>query len=338
MVKGVGINGFGRIGRVFLRVFFERNSHSRKFDIKVINDPDGVSNAAYLFKHDSIYGMYNGKVEVDEKKSEIVINGKRIKVISEREPSKISWKKLGVDIVVESTGAFTKKSDAMKHIKSGAKKVLITAPSDDAEVTVVPGVNDEALKKEHKIISMGSCTTNCLAPMIKVLNDNFGIERAFYNTIHAYTNDQSLHDSHHRKIRRGRAAAENIVPTNSGASVSVTQTIHELEGKLNGLAIRIPVICGSITDLTAALKKPFTVSQVNEAFKKTANGKMKGVLEYSEDELVSSDIIGNKHSCVLDSLSTMKDGNLIKILGWYDNEYGYSNRLVDLIKLFGGKK
>ena len=326
---GVAINGFGRIGRIFLRTALERNKNN--FIIKIINDPNGAENAAYLFKHDTIYGLYKG--EVKTKKDMLFIDRKAIKVISEREPEKINWKKLGVDIVVESTGAFTKKADAMKHINSGAKKVLITAPSNDVDITIVPGVNDNDLKKEHKIISLGSCTTNCLAPIVKVLNDEFEIERAFYNTIHAYTNDQSLHDSFHRKRRRGRAAAYNILPTNSGASISVIQTIPELEGKLNGLAIRVPVICGSITDLTASLKKPFTIEQINSAFKKASQNKMKGIIEYSEDELVSSDIIGNKHSSVFDSLSTMRDGNLVKILSWYDNEYGYSNRIVDFLNM-----
>jgi glyceraldehyde 3-phosphate dehydrogenase len=325
----VAINGFGRIGRVFLRAALERKKNN--FTVKVINDLGDAENAAYLFKHDSTYGLYKGNVE--SKKGMLFIDGKGIKIISEREPEKINWKKLGVDVIVESTGAFTKKADAMKHIKSGAKKVLITAPSDDADATIVLGVNDKDLKKEHIIISLGSCTTNCLAPVVKILNDEFGIERAFYNTIHAYTNDQNLHDGTHRKRRRGRAAAQNMLPTNSGASVSVTQAIPELEGKLNGLAIRVPVICGSITDLTASLKKPFTEEQVNSAFKKASQGKMKGILEYSTEELVSSDIIGNKNSSIVDSLNTMKEGNLVKVLSWYDNEYGYSNRMVDFLNV-----
>ncbi len=335
MTLKVSINGFGRIGRIFLRATLQNKKNN--YDIVVINHPYGAANAAYLFKHDTAFGLYKGKVEADEKKSQIIIDGKKIDIISERDINKLPWKKYGIDVVLESTGAFTKKKDASLHLNSGAKRVIISAPSDDADATIVLGVNTQTLKAEHKIISLGSCTTNCLAPVIKVINDNFKIKKAFYNTIHAYTNDQTLHDDHHRKLRRGRAAGLNIVPTNSGASVSVAQAIPEIKGKLEGLAIRVPVICGSVTDITAELEKDFEIADINKALQKASLTSMKGILEYSTDELVSSDIIGNSNSSIYDSLSTMKSGNLVKILSWYDNEFGYSNRIVDFLNLIGKK-
>ncbi|PIN91566.1 type I glyceraldehyde-3-phosphate dehydrogenase [Candidatus Pacearchaeota archaeon CG10_big_fil_rev_8_21_14_0_10_32_14] len=337
MTLKVAINGFGRIGRIFLRATLSRNAKSQNYDIVVINHPHGAENAAYLFKHDTAFGLYKGKVEADAKKSQLIIDGKRIDIISERDITKLPWKKYGIDIVLESTGAFTKKKDASLHLTSGAKRVLISAPSDDSDATIVLGVNPQALKPEHKVISLGSCTTNCLAPVIKVLNDNFVIKKAFYNTIHAYTNDQTLHDDHHRKLRRGRAAGLNIVPTSSGASISVIQAIPEMKGKLEGLAIRVPVICGSVTDITAELEKNFEIADINKVIQKASQSSMKGILEFSTDELVSSDIIGNPNSSIYDSLSTMKSGNLVKILSWYDNEYGYSNRLVDFLNMMGKK-
>ena len=324
----VAINGFGRIGRIFLRALLERKV--KGINVVAINHTNGAESAAYLFQHDSVYGLFPGKVT--SKKDYISINGKAIQIVLEREPEKLPWKKLKIDAVIESTGAFTDTEGASKHLKAGAKKVIITAPSRDNKCpTIVLGVNNSMIKKTDKIFSLGSCTTNCLAPLVKILNDEFGIKRGFFNTIHAYTNDQSLQDSFHRKTRRGRAAGRNIVPTNSGASISVEQAIPEVKGKISGLAIRVPVICGSITDLTAELQKDFTVDKVNSTFKKYASGKMKGILEYSEDELVSTDVIGNINSSIVDGLSTMKDGNLVKVLAWYDNEYGYSNRLVDFL-------
>jgi glyceraldehyde 3-phosphate dehydrogenase len=323
----VAINGFGRIGRVFLRAALERKT---KFQVKVINDTAGPKNAAYLLKHDSTYGEFPGKITA--KKDSIVVNGKTIKVVSERDPLNINWKQLKIDLVIESTGAFKSKEGARKHIISGAKKVIITAPSEDSDISIVPGVNDKKLNNKHKIINMCSCTSNCLAIMAKVLNDKFKIKRSFYTTAHAYTNDQSLQDSFHKKTRRGRAAANNIIPTSSGASISVVQVIPELKNRLKGLAIRVPTITGSVTDLVAELKKPFTEKQINSAFKKASQSSMKKILSFTEEEIVSSDIIKNPNSCIIDGLSTMKDGNLVKVLGWYDNEYGYSNRLVDLIE------
>ena len=263
----------------------------------------------------------------------LVVGGKRIKVLSERDPLKLPWEKLGVDIVVESTGAFRDKKDASKHLKAGAKYVLISATSKDADITLVPGVNEEMLKEKDKIISVASCTTNALAPIAKILNDEFGIERAFLTTIHSYTSSQGLVDGYARKTRRGRAAAVNLVPTTTGATEATTKALPELEGKIDGLAIRAPILLGSLVDLVAELKGKFDVKKVNAAFKKASKGKMKGIIGYSEDELVSSDIIGEKNSALVDSLSTMKDGNLIKVLAWYDNEMGYSGRLIDVINL-----
>jgi len=325
----VAINGFGRIGRVFMRAYLA--SKRSRFKITVINHSHGAENAAYLLKHDSTYGLL--PYEVKTKGDYLVVHGKKILIIGERDPAKINWKKLGVDTVLDSTGAFKARKDAQKHLRSGAKRVIVSAPSEDLDTAIVLGVNTSDVKKAGALITNGSCTTNCLAPLIKVLHERFGIERAFYNTIHAYTNDQALQDGYHKKNRRGRAAAQNILPTNSGASTSVVQVLPEMKGKLNGLAIRVPIITGSIVDLTAELKKEFTIDEINNEFKKAATGSMKGILQYSEEDLVSSDIIGNPHSSIFDAKSTMKDGNLIKILSWYDNEYGYSCRLVDLLNM-----
>jgi len=329
MVK-VAINGLGRIGRPVLKLCLERG-----IDVVAVNDLADAKVLAYLLKYDSVYGNYDKKVEAG--KDFLKINGKTIKVFAERDPEKLPWKSLGVDIVIESTGFFEEEAD--KHIKAGAKKVIISAPSKKCDVTVVLGVNEEKLKKEHKVISMGSCTTNCLAPVAKVLNDNFGIKKAFMTTVHAYTNDQKILDVPHEKFRRGRGAAVNIIPTSSGATKSVAEVIPELKGKMDGLALRVPVACGSIVDFVVELDKEVTKDQINDALKKAAIGKMKGILQYTEDEIVSSDVIRNPSSSVVDGLSTQvindvdgKKGNFVKILSWYDNEFGYSNRMVDLIK------
>ena len=324
----VAINGFGRIGRIIFRIAFDRG-----VDIVAINDVHGVKNAAYMLKYDTVYGRYDKKVSIKGKN--LIVNGKTIEVISERDVSKLPWKKLGVDIVIESTGVLRDPKEISKHQKSGAKYVIVTAPCKGGkpDITVILGVNSDKLKKEHKIISVASCTTNCLVPIVKVLNDKFKIKWAMMTTIHAYTNDQDLQDSSNKKIRRGRAAAQNIIPTTTGASESVTEVIPELLGKIKGLAIRVPVICGSLIDLTAELERNFTVNQINNEFKKLSEGKMKGIIGYSEDPLVSSDIIGDSRSAIIDSLTTAKDGNLIRVLAWYDNEYGYSCRVVDVIKM-----
>ena len=322
----IAINGLGRIGRTFLKIALDK-----KLDIVAVNDLGNINSLVYLIKYDSVYGNYENKIEAG--KDFIKIKDKKIKVFGEKDPENLPWKELKIDIVIESTGVFTDREGASKHLKAGAKKVIISAPAESPDITVVLGVNENKLRKEQKIISMGSCTTNCLAPIVKVLNDSFGIEKGYMTTVHAYTNDQVILDAPHKKLRRGRAGAINLIPTTSGATTSVTDVIPQLKGKLDGLAIRAPVPCGSITDFVAILKKSVTKEQVNEAMKKAAQQSMKGILFYSQDELVSSDIIRNPNSSIVDSILTQTNGNLVKVLSWYDNEYGYSNRLVDLIKL-----
>jgi len=319
----VAINGLGRIGRPVLKLCLEKG-----IDVVAINDLCDEETLAYLLKYDSVYGNYDKKVEAG--KGFLKINNKKIAVFAEAEPEKLPWKKLGVNVVIESTGFFEDQGE--KHIKAGAKKVLISAPSKKCDITIVPGVNEEKLKKEHRVISMGSCTTNCLAPLAKVLQDNFGIVKGFMTTVHAYTNDQKILDVPHKKHRRGRGAAVNIIPTTSGATTSVAETIPELKGKMDGLALRVPVACGSIVDFVAELKKQATKQEINNAFKKAAAGKMKGILQYTEDEIVSSDVIGNPHTSIVDGLSTQALGNMVKVLSWYDNEYAYSCKMVELLK------
>jgi glyceraldehyde 3-phosphate dehydrogenase len=324
MVK-VAINGLGRIGKAFLKIALEKG-----IDVVAINDLVDTKTLAYLIKYDSIYGNYLDSVEAGD--GFIKIGKKKINVYSIKEIEKLPWKTLGIDIVIESTGAFTDRVGAEKHIQAGAKKVIISAPAKNPDVTIVLGVNDNILKKEHKIISNASCTTNCLAPVVKVLNDNLGIEKGFMTTAHAYTNDQKILDIPHKKLRRGRAAAINIVPTSSGAATSVAEVIPELKGKLDGLALRVPVACGSIVDFVAIVKKPTTVEEINKLMKTASTGKLKGILSYDEDEIVSCDIIKNPNSSIFDSTLTQVNGNLVKVFSWYDNEYGYSCRLVDLVK------
>jgi len=319
----VAINGLGRIGRIVLKIALERG-----MNIVAVNDLVDVKTLAYLLKYDSVYGNYDKKVEIG--KDFLKINNKKIKVLAEPDPAKLPWKKLGVSIVIESTGIF--KDEAYKHLKAGAKKVLISAPSKNCGATIVLGVNQDKLKKKEKVVSMASCTTNALAPVVKVLNDSFGIKKAFMTTIHAYTNDQKTLDIGHKKLRRGRAAAVNIIPTTSGATKSVGEVIPSLKGKMDGLAMRVPIACGSIVDLVAELNKKATKEQINKTFKQVSKGKMKGILQYSEEELVSSDIIGNPHSSIIDGLLTQVIGNTVKVLSWYDNEYAYSCRMVDMIK------
>ncbi len=324
----IAINGLGRIGRLVLKIGLERG-----LNIAAVNDLTDAETLAYLIKHDSVYGNYSKSVEAG--KDFLKIDGKRIPIFAEPDPRKLPWKKLKVNRVVESTGAFTDREGAVKHLKAGCKKVIISAPAKSPDITVVLGVNHEKLEREHEIISMASCTTNCLAPVAKVLNDYFGIKRGFMTTVHAYTTSQNILDLPHKNLRRGRAAAVNIVPTTSGATTAVCEVIPELRGKLDGLALRVPVACGSIVDFVAELKKETTKEQVNNVLKKVASGELKGILQYTEDELVSSDIMGNTHSAIVDGLSTQViggTGNLVKVLAWYDNEYGYSWRMVDLLK------
>jgi len=337
MAINVGVNGFGRIGRLVVRAMAARPD---TFKVVAINDLATPAALAHLFKYDSVHGRFKGTVEL-EGDTAIRINGSSVKVLAEKSPANLPWKSMGVDVAVESTGLFTKRATEKggygDHLKAGARKVVLSAPaSDEPDLTVVLGVNDHMLKAEHLCISNASCTTNCLAPMVKVLHDEFGIVHGLMTTVHAYTNDQNTADQIHKDPRRARAAAVNIIPTTTGAASAVGKVIPELKGKLNGCALRVPVADGSITDFTAMLAKSATVKHINEAFKKAAGGALKGIVEYSEDPLVSSDIIGNGHSCVFDALSTMtlppEGGTTVKVLGWYDNEWAYSLRTVDLIE------
>ena len=322
----VAINGLGRIGRAVLKIGLERG-----INFVAINDLTDAKTLSYLLKYDSVYGNYDKKISTGD--GFLKINGKKIEMFSESDPENLPWKKLGVDIVIEATGFFTDRQGAEKHLKAGAKKVIISAPAENPDITIVLGVNHNKLKKEHKIISMGSCTTNCLAPAAKVLNEGFGIKKGFMTTVHAYTNDQKILDVPHKKLRRGRGAAINIIPTTSGATTSVAEVIPSLKGKMDGLALRVPVACGSIVDFVAELNKKITTKQVNSVFKKIANGKLKGILQYTEDEIVSSDVIKNTHSSIIDGKSTQVIGNMVKVLSWYDNEWGYSCRMIDLLKM-----
>lgn len=327
----VGINGFGRIGRIVFRVI------EKKSDIEVValNDLADAKSMAFLLKYDSIHGRFSGTVETKDEC--LVVNGKKIRLLKETVPAKLPWKDLGVDVVVESTGVFTKRADCAKHLEAGAKKVILSAPSSDKlDATIVMGVNTETLKPEHNIVSNASCTTNCLAPLAKVINDNFGIERGLMTTVHAYTNDQRVLDLIHKDLRRARAAAINIIPTSTGAARAIGEVIPELKGKLDGMAMRVPVANGSAIDLVCIVKKKTTVTDVNKAMKEASEGSMKGILEYCEDPIVSSDVIGNPCSSIFDARSTFVIENLVKVISWYDNEWGYSNRIADLIKLAGG--
>jgi len=321
----VAINGFGRIGRAVFKIALEKN-----IDVVAINDLSDANVLAYLLKYDSVYGNYNKKISVKENK--LVVGKKEVKVFSEPEPQKLPWKKLKIDVVVESTGFFTDRKGSEKHLKAGAKKVIITAPAKNPDITVVLGVNDEKLKKEHRIISMASCTTNCLAPLVKILDESFGIRKGFMSTVHAYTSTQALLDSPNKKLRRGRAASLNIVPSTTGATIATSETWPKIKGKVGGMAFRVPVACGSVVDFVAELDRKVTKEEVNNLFKKESKTRFKGILTCSEEELVSSDIIGNPHSSIVDLTSTQAIDNMVKVLSWYDNEYGYSCRVVDLIK------
>lgn len=329
----VGINGFGRIGRITFRALAARGD---EFDVVAINDLGNPSDLANLLKYDSVHGRFKGTVSVDG--SDLVVNGKKIRVCAERDPGKLPWKELGVDVALESTGFFTDRAKDGKpgfdsHLAAGARKVVISAPAKDPDLTVVLGVNDNKLTADHKCVSNASCTTNCLAPMVKVLNDNFGLVNGLMTTCHAYTNDQKVADQLHKDPRRSRAAAINIIPTSTGAAKAVGLVLPEVAGKLTGYALRVPVPTGSITDLTAVLSKTVTAEEINAAMKKAADGEFKGIMEYTTDPIVSSDIVGNVHSCIFDSeYTSVVGGTMVKVLGWYDNEYGYSNRTVDLIK------
>ena len=323
----VAINGFGRIGRVSLRVIFERND----IEVVAINDLADARTLAHLLKYDSVHRRFPGEVIVDG--NSIIVNGKSIPVTAEKDPSKLNWGKFETDIVIESTGRFLDTPSATMHLNAGAKKVLLSAPPDGNDIkSIVMGVNDSILTKYDLIISNASCTTNCAAPMIKVLDDNWGIADGYITTIHSYTGDQRLHDSPHKDLRRARAAAVSMVPTSTGAAKAITKIFPHLDGKLGGCGIRVPVPDGSLTDITCVLNKLASVQEINAAFKKASEGALKGVLEYTEDPIVSIDCVGNPHSCIYDAEFTSVVGNMVKLMGWYDNEMGYSSRLVDLIQ------
>ncbi|RYJ27013.1 NAD-dependent glyceraldehyde-3-phosphate dehydrogenase [Streptomyces sp. L-9-10] len=333
MTIRVGINGFGRIGRNYFRALLEQGAD---IEIVAVNDLGDTATTAHLLKYDTILGRL--KAEVTHTADTITVDGHTIKVLSERNPADIPWGELGVDIVIESTGIFTKKADASKHIAGGAKKVLISAPAKDEDITIVMGVNqDKYDAAHHHVISNASCTTNCVAPMAKVLLENFGIVKGMMTTVHAYTNDQRILDFPHSDLRRARAAAENIIPTTTGAAKATALVIPELAGKLDGIAMRVPVPTGSVTDLVIELEREVTKDEVNTAFQKAAEGQLKGILDYTEDAIVSSDIVNWPASCTFDSSLTMVQGKNVKVIGWYDNEWGYSNRLVDLTVFVGGQ-
>jgi glyceraldehyde 3-phosphate dehydrogenase len=355
----VAINGFGRIGRNFFRAAkggnlseemrqavvgfdisdlgtvvptLEKMSKAmHSIDIVAINDLGDVDANAYLLKYDSVHGVFPGTIEVVDGDS--VADGDTFKVFAERDPSNLPWADLGVDVVIESTGVFRTREAAAKHLDAGAKYVIISAPSPDADISVVLGVNDDQLDPtKHKVISNASCTTNCLAPMAKVIDDSFTIVNGAFTTVHAYTNDQAVSDELHKDPRRGRAAAQNIIPASTGAASAVGKVLPNLEGKLLGTALRVPVVDGSITDFVANVSEETSVEEVNAALKAAADGPLKGILKYTEDPIVSTDIVGDLHSCIVDGASTMVEGSLVKVFGWYDNEWGYSSRLVDLVK------
>jgi glyceraldehyde 3-phosphate dehydrogenase len=325
----VGINGFGRIGRLVVRAALRQRAD---VEFVGINDLTDARTLGHLFKYDSVHGGFDGAVAVED--DALVIDGKRVRVIAETDPSKLPWRELEADVVIESTGRFTERADAARHLEAGAQKVIISAPAKSPDVTICLGVNDEMYDKaKHDVISNASCTTNCLAPMAKVLVDNFGVEKGFMTTVHAYTNDQKLLDFPHKDLRRARAAAVSIIPTTTGAARAVALVIPELEGRLDGFALRVPTPDGSATDLVAELRTEVTADEVNAAMKAAAeSGKMKGILQYQEDPIVSIDVVGNSHSSIFDPALTMAKGTMVKCISWYDNEWGYSCRLVDLVQ------
>ncbi|UCZ52625.1 type I glyceraldehyde-3-phosphate dehydrogenase [Bacillus shivajii] len=328
MATKIGINGFGRIGRNVFRAAI----NNPEVDIVAVNDLTDANMLAHLLQYDTVHGKFDATVEVQGEN--LVVDGKEIKVLAERDPAQLGWSDLGVEVVVESTGRFTKRDDAAKHIEAGAKKVIISAPANQEDITIVMGVNEDKYDAgSHHVISNASCTTNCLAPFAKVLNDKFGLKRGMMTTVHSYTNDQQILDLPHKDYRRARAAAENIIPTSTGAAKAVSLVLPELEGKLNGGAMRVPTPNVSLVDLVAELDKDVTADEVNAAFKEAAEGELNGVLAYSEEPLVSGDYNGNPSSSTIDSLSTMvMEGNMVKVISWYDNEAGYSHRVVDLVE------
>lgn len=334
MAIRVGINGFGRIGRQVLKVM--REKYGNEIDVVAFNDLGDLATMAHLFRYDSVHGRYEGKVEVKE--GALIVDGDEVKALSERDPGTLPWGDLGVDIVIESTGIFTKKDDAAKHIQAGAKKVIISAPAKNEDLTIVLGVNEDKYDPaNHHVVSNASCTTNCLAPAAKVVNDLYGIERALMTTIHSYTNDQRILDLPHKDLRRARAAALNIIPTTTGAAKAVALVIPDLKGKFDGIAVRVPTPTGSLVDFVATVSKTPDKAELIAAFEAAAAGPMKGVLDVSHDPLVSSDVIGNPFSSIIDVEMTAVSGNLVKVVTWYDNEWGYSVRTADLVKFMGDR-
>jgi len=326
MAVKVGINGFGRIGRLV----FRRALDLGDIEFVGINDLTDAKTLAHLAKYDSVHGKFKGEIYAED--DSLVVNGTKIKITAEKDPANLKWGELGAEVVIESTGVFRTQEACEKHIAGGAKKVILTVPpKGDIDGMVVLGVNEDTITGDEKVLSNASCTTNCLAPMVKVLNDKFGVEKGLMTTVHSYTNDQRILDLPHSDLRRARSAAVSIIPTTTGAAKAVGKVIPELKGQLDGFALRVPTPDGSITDLVAILKKEVTIEEVNAAMKEAADGPMKGIMEYSDEPLVSADIVGNSHSNVFDSLSTMVNGNMVKVVGWYDNEWGYSCRVVDLI-------
>ncbi len=326
-MKRIAINGFGRIGRMTARVILE----NKDLELVAINDLADAATLAHLFKYDSVHGGFAGIVSIDNK--DLIINGKLVKLFSKRDPEELDWQALNIDFVIESTGLFRDEEGASKHLKAGAKRVIISAPAkEDSIKTVVLGVNENIITGDEKILSNASCTTNSLAPLVKVLDELCGIESGYITTIHSYTGDQRLHDAPHKDLRRARAAAMSIVPTTTGAAKAITKIFPQLDGKLGGAGIRVPVPDGSLTDFTCVVRNPKSIEEINAAFNKAAENELKGILEYTSDPIVSIDIVGNRHSSIFDSQLTSVIGNMVKVVGWYDNEIGYSNRLVDLIK------
>lgn len=322
----IAINGFGRIGRTFLRTAIER-----KLKVVAINDLTEPSTLAHLFKYDSVHGVYKGEIDFDE--NVLIIDGKQIKIFKEKYPEQLPWAELAIDLVIESTGKFTNKSTAGLHLKAGAKQVLISAPATDSAIPmVVIGVNDHQIDLRSEIISNASCTTNNVAPLVKILDDNWGVQEGYITTVHSMTGDQNLHDAPHKDLRRARAASSSIIPTSTGAAKAITHIFPHLEGKLGGAGIRVPVLNGSLTDFTCVLKTKTTIEDINAAFEAAANNELKTIVSYTEDPIVSVDIINNTHSCIFDSQLTSIVGDLVKVVGWYDNESGYSNRLADLVE------
>ena len=334
MALKVGLSGFGRIGRDVFRIWAENNVE--EFDIVAINASGKIEDLAHILKYDSIYGKFNGTIETYEEG--FVVNGKKIPVIAFRDPSELPWKEMGVDIAIDSTGAFRDREGLQKHLDAGAKKVIVTAPAKGEDITIVLGVNEDKYDPEnHNIISNASCTTNCLAPVAKVILDKLGIKKGLMTTVHAYTNDQMIHDKRHKDMRRARAAAENIIPTTTGAAKAVALVLPELKGKMNGFSVRVPVPTVSLVDTVFEVNEPTTVEEVNRLLKEASEGEMKGIMGFSEEPLVSRDFLGDERSSIVDADSTMVIDNMVKVVSWYDNEWGYSSRVVDLARLVAKK-